>query len=60
MPRIYQKAVGVASWLGPADKDSKVALDFIKNYVLKLQSFDELCDDPDASPKWAAMLNLMK
>jgi len=60
MSRIYRGAEKVCIWLGPADSDSKMALDFINNEVLKLQNFDELCDDPHASPKWAAMLNLMK
>jgi hypothetical protein len=60
MSRIYGGASSVCIWIGEADKDSKAALDFIKNEVLRLQDFDELCENQDASPKWRAMLNLMK
>lgn len=60
MADIYGFARKVCIWIGEADKDSKIALDFIKEEVLKLQDFDELCDKPEASPKWRAMLNLMK
>ena len=60
MSMIYGRAKSVCIWLGEADEDSKLALDFISNEVLKLQHFDELCDDQKASPKWRAMLNLMK
>jgi hypothetical protein len=37
MSRIYGGASSVCIWIGEADKDSKAALDFIKNEVLRLQ-----------------------
>jgi hypothetical protein len=37
-----------------------MALSFIKNEVLHLQSFDTLCDSKDASKKWIALLDLMQ
>lgn len=58
--KIYGKARRLCIWLGPGDDESKVALDFVKREVLRLQDFDKLCDDPDATPKWNALLNLMK
>ena len=60
MARIYGQATSVCVWIGEGDSNSKIALDFIKNEVLKLQNFDELCEDQDASQKWLAMLNVMK
>lgn len=60
MSKIYGKARQVCVWLGPSDHHSKIAIDFIRDEVLKLQSFDKLCDDPEATPKWNAMLHLMK
>lgn len=62
MAKIYGGASSVCIWLGEGDSDGRhaVALDFIKDEVLKLQSFDELCDNPEASHKWKAMLDLMK
>lgn len=33
---------------------------FIRNEVLQLQNFDELCDSPEASKKWGALLDLMQ
>jgi hypothetical protein len=62
MAKIYGGASSVCIWLGEGDPDGRhaVALDFIKDEVLKLQSFDELCDNPEASHKWKAMLDLMK
>jgi len=60
MSKIYGTARKVCIWLGEADNDSKIAIDFIKKEVLKLQGFDELCDSQEATSKWRAMLNLMK
>ncbi|KAH0543391.1 hypothetical protein FGG08_002249 [Glutinoglossum americanum] len=60
MNKIYESATSVCIWLGEGDDDSKMALNFIKHEVLKLQGFDELCDNEAASPKWRAMLNLME
>jgi hypothetical protein len=37
-----------------------MAFKFIKNEVLQLQNFDELCNSPEASKKWGALLDLMQ
>lgn len=60
MSSIYGKAKKVCIWLGEGDAESKIAIDFIKKEVLKLQSFDELCESQEAAARWRAMLNLMK
>jgi hypothetical protein len=60
MSSIYGGAKKVCIWLGEGDVDSKIAIDFIKQEVLKLQSFDELCESQEATAQWRAMLNLMK
>lgn len=60
MSSIYGGAKKVCIWLGEDDVDSRIAIDFIKQEVLKLQGFDELCESQEATAKWRAMLNLMK
>ena len=60
MSRIYGQATSVCIWVGEGDAESKMAFDFIKHEVLRLQDFDELCENEDASPRWRAMLNVMK
>jgi hypothetical protein len=60
MPSIFGTARNVCVWLGDADGDSNLAIDFIKQEVLKLQGFDELCESPSATAKWRAMMNLMR
>lgn len=60
MSQIYGAATSVLIWLGDGDEKSKLALDFIKNDVLKLWEFDKLCDDKSTAPKWDALIALMK
>jgi hypothetical protein len=60
MDRIYGNAKRVCIWLGDSSKSSKIAIDFIKDEVMKLQNFDELCDRSEASSKWLALLELMQ
>ncbi|KIW01575.1 uncharacterized protein PV09_07049 [Verruconis gallopava] len=60
MSSIYGNATKVCVWIGEADEDSDTAIDFIQQEVLRLQAFDSLCESPAATPKWRAMLNLMK
>ena len=60
MAQIYGEAKNVCVWIGSGDKESKIALDFIKNEVLRLQDFDDLCENQNASHKWRAMLDVMK
>lgn len=60
MSRIYGLAHSVCIWIGESDEHSKMAFDFIKDEVLRLQKFDELCESENAGPKWRALLNVMK
>lgn len=60
MAEIYGKAKRVLIWLGEPDQSSRVAINFIRDEVLKLQDFDDLCDNERNSPKWKALLDLMQ
>ena len=60
MSDIYGRATKVCVWLGERDLSSTMALDFIKNEVLQLQNFDDLCSDEKNSDKWSALLHLMQ
>ncbi|ORX95505.1 heterokaryon incompatibility protein-domain-containing protein [Clohesyomyces aquaticus] len=60
MSEIYGGSKSVCVWLGQGDEDSKMAFEFIKHEILKLEDFDKLCDNPTAAPKWNAMFSLMK
>ena len=57
---IYGKTERVCIWLGEGTESSRVALRFIKEEVLQLQNFDELCDCEHAARKWRALLELMQ
>jgi len=59
MPLIYGRAKCVNIWIGDSDADSKIAIDFMKNEILRLQHFDELLDDPQSATKWLALGNLL-
>ncbi|QDS68084.1 hypothetical protein FKW77_010001 [Venturia effusa] len=60
MAEIYGKAKRVCVWLGQPDPSSQIAIRFIRDEVLKLQDFDDLCDKESNSPKWKALLDLMQ
>jgi Heterokaryon incompatibility protein (HET) len=60
MDRIYGNANSVCIWLGDADEDSKVAMDFIKNQVLSIWGFDMLIENRDMARQWASFIKLMK
>jgi hypothetical protein len=60
MAEIYGKAKRVCVWLGQPDDSSRLAIKFIRDEVLKLQDFDDLCDRESNSPKWKALLDLMQ
>ena len=59
MSDIFGYARRTLIWLGDGTSSSTVALTFIKNEVLPLRNFQELCEARDASMKWRAMLDLM-
>ncbi|KAE9373669.1 HET-domain-containing protein [Stipitochalara longipes BDJ] len=60
MDRIYGGAQSVCIWLGDATEDSKLAMDFIRDRVLELWTFDELIEDINLARHWAALITLMK
>jgi Heterokaryon incompatibility protein (HET) len=60
MARIYSVADGVCIWLGIDDRESRLAIKFIKDEVMKLQQFDELCEKEENSEKWQSLLTLMQ
>ena len=60
MAEIYGNATRVCIWLGDSTSTSQVALRYIKKEVLQLQNFDDLCESPEASSKWRALLELMQ
>ncbi|PMD58677.1 HET-domain-containing protein [Hyaloscypha bicolor E] len=60
MDRIYGGAEKVCIWLGEEGEDSKTAMDFIRDRVLELWTFDELIENPKLAKHWAALIRLMK
>lgn len=60
MSDIYGRADCVRIWLGDLDKSSELAILFIKQQVLQLQHFDDLCRSSEFSEKWKALLELMQ
>jgi hypothetical protein len=60
MNTIYGNAQLVCIWLGDADEASCTAIRFINEETNRLNEFDALCDSPKATPKWAALLELMQ
>ena len=59
MSLIYGRAEKVCIWLGIATKESDRALKFIRENVIKLWKFDELCERQEASGDWKMFLDLM-
>ena len=59
MAQLYNRAESVCVWLGPEDKDSGRAIDFIDR-LLRLEDFDPLTQDPGTPTEWAALHNLMQ
>ncbi|KAI1184018.1 hypothetical protein F5B17DRAFT_447615 [Nemania serpens] len=60
MSRIYTRADKVCVWLGTADDDTDVGIDFIKKEVLELKNFDTVCSDKKYATKWRALMMLMQ
>lgn len=60
MAEIYGNAKRVCVWLGQPDESSRLAIRFIRDEILKLQDFDDLCDSESNSSKWKALLDLMQ
>jgi hypothetical protein len=60
MRKIYGMASRVCIWLGEADEDSKMAIDFIKHSVSNFKNLDDLFSNQDAILGWRAMTSLMQ
>ena len=60
MDEIYHRASNVRVWLGEADEDSKIAMDFLNTDLLSLWKFDKLYDDPRLDRNWSALVALMQ
>jgi hypothetical protein len=60
MADIYGKADCVRIWLGDPDASSNLAIRFIKQQVLQLHHFDDLCQSNEFSEKWKSLLELMQ
>jgi hypothetical protein len=60
MADIYGRADCVRIWLGDSDASSNRAILFIKQQVLQLDHFDDLCRSNEFSDKWKALLELMQ
>jgi hypothetical protein len=60
MADIYGRADCVRIWLGDPDVSSNTAILFIKQQVLQLHHFDDLCQSTKFSDKWKALLELMQ
>ena len=52
--------MGIHIWLGPSSYDTKIALEFMKNEILQLPDFDELCKDQAANGKWEAVFHFLQ
>ncbi|KAL8377643.1 hypothetical protein RB595_008368 [Gaeumannomyces hyphopodioides] len=60
MSQIYSYASSVCVWLGLDDLSTRMAIKFIREEILKLEQFDDLCQDPANSQKWRSLLLLMQ
>jgi len=60
MSEIYGKAQRVCVWLGDEDDSSVKAINFIKEDVLNLQNFDNLCVDEFYAESWMALIRFME
>jgi hypothetical protein len=60
LSKIYGMASGVCIWLGEANEDSKMAIDFIKHSVVNVQNLGDLFRSQNAILGWRAMIRLMQ
>ena len=56
MSEIYGRAQKVSIWLGDEDNISRRALAFVKDHLLCLQKFDQLCQDPAFDEDWRSLI----
>jgi hypothetical protein len=60
MDEIFARASNVRVWLGEADEESKIAIEFINSDLLNLWKFDKLYDDPRLARNWTSLAALMQ
>ncbi|KAH7357098.1 heterokaryon incompatibility protein-domain-containing protein [Rhexocercosporidium sp. MPI-PUGE-AT-0058] len=60
MSRVYTRALQVCIWLGEADDDSEIAMNFIREDIKELKNFDLITSDEQYSRKWQALMSLMQ
>lgn len=60
MSRIYTRASQVCVWLGEADRDSEIAINFIKEEIRELKNFDTISSNTQYSRQWRALMSLMQ
>lgn len=60
MSEIYGKAKRVCVWLGEGDEASKKAIRFIREELLDLKKFDQLCQDDEYGDQWIALIQFME
>jgi hypothetical protein len=60
MSLIYTRAKQVCVWLGEADKESRLAINFIHEKILNLKDFDSVSSDQSNVDNWRSLLMLMQ
>ncbi|KAK0646920.1 heterokaryon incompatibility protein-domain-containing protein [Cercophora newfieldiana] len=60
MSRIYTRSEQVCVWLGEADSDSEMAINFIRDEIRELRNFDTISSNTEYSKKWRALMSLMQ
>lgn len=60
MAQIYGQATNVCVWLGAGNAKTHQAIKFIKDRVLKLETFDKLVQDASTASDWVAVNKLMR
>ena len=59
MADIYNSAFNVCIWLGPADAQTDIAMDFVSR-IVRLEEFDGLIKEESTKSEWEAFTYLMK
>jgi hypothetical protein len=62
MREIYGFASNVCIWLGVQEDESELAMEFIRDEILRLEKFDQLMNPENKaySAKWDALAKLMR
>lgn len=60
MSRIYTRSEQVCVWLGEADRDSEIAINFIRDEIRELRNFDTISSNTQYSKQWRALMSLMQ